>query len=249
MDQDVYHRMADIQDRHWWYEGRRQILATLIKRLHLPTGARILEAGCGPGANLKMLSRFGEVFAFEPDDFAISHCRENSGIAAERLQTGFLPAPIPFNEPFDLVGAFDVIEHVEADSESLKALHTLTKPGGYALFTVPAYPFLWSQHDVVNHHKRRYLRSQFKKLLTEAGYTVEFISYYNSALFPLVVLVRFIKKTLKVKDSPDETLPRYEVINQVLRLVFAAERFLLGRIPLPCGVSIIAVCRKPEAKP
>lgn len=248
MDQDVYHRMADIQDRHWWYEGRRQILAALIGKLGLPAGARILEAGCGPGANLRMLAQFGEVFAFEPDEFAINHCREKSGLATSRLQTGFLPAPIPFNEPFDLVGAFDVIEHVEADAASLKALYDLTKPGGHALFTVPAYPFLWSQHDVVNHHKRRYLRNDFKALLTQAGYTVEFISYYNTALFPLVVLVRSIKKIFGIKDKPDEALPRYKLVNQILQMIFTTERFVLGRLPLPCGVSIIAVCRRPGAK-
>lgn len=249
MDQDVYHRMADIQDRHWWYEGRRQILATLIRRLRLPPTARILEAGCGPGANLKMLSQFGEVSAFEPDDFAINYCREHSGIPSSRLQSGFLPAPIPFTGPFDLVGAFDVIEHVDADRDSLAALYALTKEGGYALFTVPAYPFLWSQHDVVNHHKRRYLRQDFKGLLVGAGYTVEYISYYNTVLFPLVVAVRFMKKLLKIKDRPDETLPRYNAINLVLRAVFAAERFILGRIALPCGVSIIAVCSKPGPEP
>ncbi|QQG35640.1 MAG: class I SAM-dependent methyltransferase [Micavibrio aeruginosavorus] len=246
MDQDVYHRMADIQDRHWWYEGRRRILAHLIRRLDLPSGANILEAGCGPGANLKMLSQFGKVFAFEPDDFAINYCRANSGIPADRLQSGFLPAPIPFKGPFDVVGAFDVIEHVEADQESLNALYALTKIGGYALFTVPAYSFLWSQHDVVNHHKRRYLRRDFRELLIKAGYRVEYISYYNTVLFPLVAAVRLIKKAIRVKDRPDETLPRCDVINLALRTIFAAERFVLGRIPLPCGVSIIAICRKPE---
>ena len=247
MDHDVYRRMAEIQDRHWWYEGRREILASLITRLNLPKSIRILEAGCGPGANLKMLSRFGEVSAFEPDDFAINYCREHSGIPAERLSTGFLPTPIPFQQPFDLVGAFDVIEHVEADLESLKALCELTTPGGYALFTVPAFPFLWSQHDVVNHHKRRYVRDDFAALLEKSGYKINYISYYNITLFPLVAAVRFIKKSLNIKDKPDEALPRFDFINHVLRLIFTAEKFVLGRIPLPFGVSIIAVCQRPEA--
>ncbi len=247
MDHDVYRRMAEIQDRHWWYEGRREILATIIGRLNLPPSIRILEAGCGPGANLKMLSHFGEVSAFEPDDFAINYCREHSGIPQERLGTGFLPAPIPFSEPFDIVGAFDVIEHVDADLESLKALCQLTKPGGYALFTVPAYQFLWSQHDVVNHHKRRYVRGDFAALLKSAGYNVNYISYYNTVLFPAVVAVRFLKKILKLQDKPDEALPRLDIINHLLRLIFTAEKFLLGHVPLPFGVSIIAICQRPGA--
>lgn len=245
MDHDVYIRMAETQDRHWWYEGRRRILATLISHLKLPADAHILEAGCGPGANLKMLSCFGEVSAFEPDDFAINYCREHSGLPQERLKTGFLPAPVPFSESFDLVGAFDVIEHVEQDLDSLKALFHLTKAGGYALFTVPAYPCLWSQHDVVNHHKRRYVCSQFTSLLQSAGYQVNYISYYNATLFPAVVAVRFIKKILNIKDKPDETLPRYEFINHALMMIFSAERFILGRLRLPFGVSLIAICQRP----
>lgn len=245
MDHDVYRRMADIQDRHWWYEGRRQILSSIIARLNLPSSARILEAGCGPGANLKMLARFGDVSAFEPDDFALNYCREHSGIPVERLGAGFLPTPIPFDKPFDFVGAFDVIEHVEADIESLEALYQLTAPGGYALFTVPAFPFLWSQHDIINHHKRRYVRSEFSTLLEQAGYKINYISYYNTTLFPAVAAVRFLKKILNMEDKPDEALPRFDFINHLLCRIFSAEKYILGRMPLPFGVSIIAVCQRP----
>jgi SAM-dependent methyltransferase len=246
MDHDVYRRMAEIQDRHWWYEARRQIIARLIKSLKLHQDAKILEAGCGPGANLKMLSRFGDVWGFEPDEFAINHCRVYSGVPVVRLEKGFLPAPIPFSGPFDLIGAFDVIEHVQQDADSLKALYEITKPGGYALFTVPAFPFLWSQHDVVNHHHRRYVLPQFKKLLTDAGYNVTYISYYNTLLFPLVLGVRMLKKALKIKDRPDEAMPD-SAMNIILRLIFASERFVLGKLRLPFGVSIIAVCQRPRA--
>ncbi len=243
MDHDVYRRMAEIQDRHWWYEARRRIIATCIKRLKLPDNAKILEAGCGPGANLKMLARFGDVWAFEPDNFAINHCRVYSGIAPHQLETGFLPAPLPFEGPFDLIGAFDVIEHVQQDKESLAALYQITKPGGYALFTVPAFPFLWSQHDVVNHHHRRYVLPQFETLLRDAGFEIKLISYYNIFLFPLVAGVRLIKKTLRIKDKPDEALPG-PFVNKVLQFIFAAERHLLGHVPLPFGVSIIAICQR-----
>ncbi len=244
MDHDVYRRMAEIQDRHWWYEARRHIIASCIKKLNLPDNAKILEAGCGPGANLKMLARFGNVWGFEPDSFAINHCRVYSSISPAQLETGFLPAPIPFEGPFDLVGAFDVIEHVQQDKESLAALYQITKPGGYALFTVPAFPFLWSQHDVVNHHHRRYVLPQFETLLREAGFDIRLISYYNTFLFPLVAGVRLIKKALNIKDKPDEALPG-PLVNKALRYIFATERYLLGRVPLPFGVSIIAVCRRP----
>lgn len=247
MDADVYRRMAEIQDRHWWYEGRRRILATLIKGLKLPPDAKIMEAGCGPGANLKMLAQFGTVSAFEPDEYALNYCRVYSGLPASQIQPGFLPAPIPaagsFAAPFDLVGAFDVIEHVQQDQEALRALFNVTKPGGYALFTVPAFPFLWSQHDVANHHHRRYVLPEFEKKLRDAGFEITLISYYNYFLFPLVAAVRFIKKWLK-RDNPDETLP-HPLINKILLTIFSLEAQMLGTLPLPFGVSIIAVCQRP----
>ena len=240
MEPATYQRMAEIQDRHWWYEGRRRILRSLIGNLGLPAGAQILEVGCGPGANLEMLKEFGSVAGMEPDDFARARAGKISGCPVKK---GFLPHDIPFTGPFDMIGAFDVIEHVEEDAASIKALHGLTKPGGYALFTVPAYMFLWSLHDERNHHKRRYVLPQFRALLEGGGYRVEFISYYNTFLLPLVAGVRFLKNMLKITDSPDEELPG-AAVNRILLAVFSLEKNLLKFFPLPAGVSIVAVCRR-----
>jgi SAM-dependent methyltransferase len=244
MEKATYRRMAEIQNRHWWYEARRRILSAFIHRMNLPPEARILEAGSGTGANLAMLSQFGVVQGFEPDDFARDHAWQCAGVETAR---GFLPDDVPFPGPYDLVGAFDVIEHIEDDAGSLAALCRLTKPGGYALFTVPAFMFLWSAHDRANHHFRRYRHLQFRALLERAGYEVTYISYYNTLLFPVVVAVRFLKKTLRLQDSPDDNMPRWPFLNMILRTIFAAERFMLGKVRLPFGVSIIALCRRPLA--
>ncbi len=241
MEQETYRRMAEIQENHWWYEARRRIIASLIEPLKLPANAQILEVGCGPGANLKMLKGFGNVVGVEPDDFSIEHARKVSGC---RVEKGFLPDDLRVSGTFDLIGAFDVIEHVEPDRESLKALYNLTKKDGHALFTVPAYMFLMTQHDVVNHHKRRYVLPQFRDLLRGAGFEVEFISYYNTLLFPLIVAVRMTKKLLGIKDLPDDGLPRLPFVNTALREIFAFERNILKGTALPFGVSIIALCRK-----
>lgn len=243
MEAFVYERMENIQDRHWWYEARRRILKTFISRLSLPASARILEAGSGTGANLKMLGNFGSVVGFEPFAPARERAVTRTGC---RIEDGALPGPIPYSGPFDLVCAFDVIEHVEQDAESLKALANLTAPGGYGIFCVPAFQFLWSQHDVANHHYRRYTRAQFYKLLIDAGYEIKYISYFNTFLFPVVAVVRTLKNALKITDRPDEKMPRFSWLNQVLETIFAAERHFLGRISFPAGVSIIAVCRKPQ---
>lgn len=241
MEDHYYRHMADIQARHWWYEGRRRILAAIIRRLTLPAHAKIFEAGCGTGANLGMLRAFGHVDGMEPHDFGRDHAMKISGCDVRR---GFLPDDIPFQGPYDLIGAFDVIEHVDDDKGSLKTLYAMTAPGGYALFTVPAWMFLWSQHDVINHHKRRYTRPDFAGLLRQSGYEVVFSSYYNFWLFPLIAAVRFAKNTFGLKDSPDLAMPPPAPINSLLALIFASERLVLGKIPLPFGVSIIALCRK-----
>lgn len=243
MERETYRRMAEIQEKHWWYEGRRRILSSIIAGLNLPARADILEVGCGPGANLNMLKTFGIVTGVEPDDFSIIHARNISGCQVEK---GVLPDGLLVSGPFDLIGAFDVIEHVDQDLESLKALRDLLRTGGNALFTVPAYPFLWSEHDVVNHHKRRYILPQFYDLLKQAGFEITFISYYNTLLFLPIVAVRMLKKLMKIKDVPDETMPRWAFVNTLLGAVFASERHILSRgKALPFGVSIIAVCRKP----
>lgn len=245
MDQNTYRRMAEIQGRHWWYEGRRRILRAVIAGLGLPRPARILEAGSGTGANLRMLAEFGDVKGFEPDDFARSTALATAGVDTP---PGFLPGDVPYAGPFDLVCAFDVIEHVEDDAGSLSALCRLTAPGGYAVFTVPAFMFLWSRHDEVNHHFRRYRLPQFRALLAGAGYEVQFISYYNFALFPVVAAVRLVRRALRLTGGEaDDALPRWAFINGALRGLFAAERHMLAAgAAFPFGVSIMAVCRRPS---
>lgn len=240
MDAQYYKEMAALQEEHWWYEGRRQILASIIDGLKLSDNANILEAGCGPGANLTMLQTFGAVSAVEPEEFAAKYASDLSGL---NVKTGFLPEPFPFDGPFNLIGAFDVIEHIDDDVGALKALHTRSADNGCAVFTVPAHQWLWSKHDDINHHKRRYSRAQFKTALESAGYNVEKISYYNMWLFPLAVAVRHLKKALGKEDESDVQMPS-PVVNKILKSLFASEKHLLKFINLPFGLSIIAVCRK-----
>jgi hypothetical protein len=127
----------------------------------------------------------------------------------------------------------------------VKTLFDLTKQGGYGVFTVPAYQWMWSKHDEANHHKRRYTKPQFAALLEKSGYKIEKISYYNSFLFPAIAAVRLIKKYLKIEDSPDETLPKLIEVNDILCAIFTSERHILKHCALPFGVSLVAVCKRP----
>lgn len=238
MERAAYREMADLDQRHWWYRGRRQILAELIRReIRPPQGASILEIGCGTGHNLSMLGQFGNVDAIELDD-------ESRAIAQSRLGRDIMSARLPEltgipKHHYDFVATLDVIEHIDDDSGAIAAISTRLKPGGKFLMTVPAHPWMWSAHDHVNHHKRRYSKSSLKRLIEGSPLKLDKIGYFNSLLFPLAVADRLVSK-LRGKDEADVKLPRAP-LNSGLEAVFAWERHLVGRLPLPPGLSLFAV--------
>lgn len=211
--------------------------------MNLPANPpEILEAGCGTGGNLAMLSKLGRVKAFEHDYDALKMAREKGKY---HLQQGTLPdGELNYTEPFDLVVAFDVIEHVEKDTESLKRLRSLLKSDGKIVITVPAFPFLWSRHDETHHHFRRYTRANLACVLKEAGFEVEYLSYFNSLLFPIIAGVRLAKKFLGFHGSDDGLTP--SGANAVLQKVFSTERHWIGKVSVPFGVSLIAVAHNPS---
>ncbi len=238
MDRSVYDAMEALDQRHWWYRARREVIAALIRRCALPrAGAEILEIGCGTGHNLAMLSEFGFVSALEVD--------EGARVVAEgRLGKPVFSAPLPElagipTGHFDLVGAFDVIEHIEDDAAAVEAIAKRLKPGGKFVATVPAHQWMWSAHDVVNHHHRRYSLKQFRRLIEGSALKLEKIGYFNSILFPVAVAERMASK-LRGKDDSDLSLPAAP-LNRALEKCFAAERHLIGRVPLPPGLSLFAV--------
>lgn len=245
MDRSVYTAMAAIQREHWWYRGRRRVLADVIGRLGLPSQARLLEAGCGPGGNLEMLSRFGAVSAFEPDAEAVAAARA-FGVA--HVEQGSFPDTIPFDGGFDLAGAFDVVEHVDDDAAAVAALAAQVRPGGHVLLTVPAYAWLWSAHDERNHHRRRYTRPAIVKLLEGAGLVLRRATYFNSHLFPLVAAVR-LGDALRGRGGASEEAVPAPWLNRSLETLFAAERFAVSRAGYPFGVSILAVGQRHAAAP
>ena len=158
MERAVYEAMAEHDERHWWYRARREVVAALIRRkVTPPKDAQLLEIGCGTGHNLAMLGEFGAVDALEVDEVA-------RGIAEERLGHEVLSAPLPElvgvpDGHYDMVAAFDVIEHIPDDEAALEGIARVLKPGGKLVMTVPAHQWMWSAHDVVNHHQRRYSKA------------------------------------------------------------------------------------------
>ncbi|HWI88624.1 MAG TPA: class I SAM-dependent methyltransferase [Sphingomicrobium sp.] len=238
MERIVYDQMAELDDRHWWYRGRREVLAALIRRIvRPPQDAEILEIGCGTGHNFPMLGAFGHVDALELDD-------QMRAYAERRLGRNVMSAPLPElagvpDRGYDLIGAFDVIEHIDDDRPAIAAIATKLKPGGKFVMTVPAHQWMWSTHDVVNHHKRRYSKRSLRDLIEGSPLRLEALGYFNSLLFPAAVAERVASKA-RGKDEASLSLPPAP-LNAVLERTFAAERHLIGRVPLPPGLSLYAV--------
>ena len=238
MQPEAYVEMAEVQDRHWWFRGRREILRSEIAGLPLPESPRILEIGAGTGGNLAMLSRFGTVRAVEMDDYARSIARKRTEERID-IRQGHLPDGIPFKEEFDLVCLFDVLEHVERDLDSLRAMREIVSPSGYMLLTVPAYSWLWSAHDERLHHFRRYTAAALRKLALEAGWTVRRITYFNTLLFPFAAVARVVDKMFPGRQPSGTRIPA-PAINSALYRTFSMEKVLLKQFNFPFGVSIMA---------
>jgi len=243
VERKVYEQMALLDGQHWWFTARRRILDGVIERVvRPPRDARILELGAGTGHNLAMLSRFGQVEASELDPVA-------RDLAGERLGRPVVEAALPdlsmFPEAtYDLIALLDVLEHVTDDRATLEAIRERLKPGGALLLTVPINPWMWSAHDVAHHHHRRYRRREIRDLARSAGYEIGLLSPFNSLLFPPIAAVRLLGK-LTHKDDSDDAMPPAPV-NKLLDAIFGLERALIGRVPLPFGVSLVAVLRRPR---
>lgn len=240
MDRIVYDRMAAHDSTHWWYRARREILADYVSRnTVLPADARILEIGCGTGHNLPMLAKFGTVDAIEIDPAA-------GAIAGERLGKPVGTSPLPAlhgveHGHYDMVAVLDVIEHIEDDVAALRGIARVLRPGGSILMTVPAHRWMWSAHDTVNHHHRRYSKATLAMAIERAGLRHNGLRYFNSLLFPVAVATRLAGRLTGRDDSDDS--PPAPALNNALERVFRIERHLLGRVPMPPGLSIITLLR------
>lgn len=242
MEREYELQTHQAEDRHWWYQGRRRVLEGVIERLELPEDARILDAGCGSGRNMVELARHGSVTGVELSDASAQLARERK--CGEVLEGSVMDMLLD-DDTFDLVVSLDVIEHLDDDVGALGELRRVTKPGGALLVTVPAYQWLWSGHDEINHHRRRYNRRGLLEAAQAAGWRCEHATHFNSLLLPAAIVLRALEriKPATTTSSLDLWVPPFP-LNTLLRQPLNLEAMLIGRgISIPAGLSLLAVFR------
>ena len=246
MDNTYYEQYYDFERNHWWFKARFSILQQyILKNIYQGIPLKILNIGVATGATTQMLMTFGSVTSIEYEKSCIDFVEEKLPF---EVQEGSILNLYFQDQYFDLVCAFDVIEHVEDDQLAVREMYRVCKPSGNCLITVPAFMHLWSEHDLINHHFRRYTYRGLNSILIDLNPI--YISYYNMLLYPFILTARVISRIVhksahdnKLKSDFEKFTPG-SFIDSILYKVFISESFWLSkRIKLPVGVSLIACFR------
>ncbi len=256
MDEPLFEQMAEMEERHWWFRGRRRIVHRLVDRLALGEDALVVDAGCGTGANAASLSSRYRVLGVDPTPAAIERARrfrardltfECGTVASVLEETGARAS---------LLLLLDVIEHVPDDAGLLGDALRYVRPGGHVLLTVPAEMRLWSPHDEAFGHYRRYDREGLRALLAGLPLELLLLSHFNARLYPLIRAVRALNSSMPSRAGSASSLRKSDLrryptaVNAVLESIFAGESGRLERVlagsarPYRVGASLVALARR-----
>lgn len=243
MEPSLHHTIYEMEKDFWWYAGRRRIIFDLINRLVPLQAQRALDIGCGSGLNALFLpAHIKKVIGIEVSDEAIEAAsRTNPRL---KIIKGSWP-DVSVPGMFDLIICLDVLEHIKDDGTALHAIESLLAPGGIAFLTVPAFPFLWSHHDTVAHHFRRYTRPRLHALVQEnTRLNILRLSYFNFFLFFPIIFFRALKKIMPLESGTSDIFLTHLLINTILTSLFGAERYILRSQNFPMGVSLFCILKK-----
>ena len=240
-----YHEMEALEKVHWWFIYRQNILKFILKKylFKLSKDSTIIDIGCGTGGNLQLLSEnYTNVVGIDNNEFAIKYCKDKN---LQNIIQGELPNLNEIEDnSADLILLFDVLEHVDEDALALFTIKNKLKKEGFILLTVPAFSFLWSQHDEDFHHKRRYGLKQIKKMLEDLGFHVIKSSYLYFLLFPLILVMRLFKQISKGYSQKDDFELNNIFLNSLIIKILSLEKNLLNYFDYPFGSSILILAKK-----
>jgi SAM-dependent methyltransferase len=242
MKEHTYPIMFRVEQSHWWYAGRRKILANFledISRRVTDRRPRILDVGCGTGANLLMLSKYGDAEGVDVSEDALAFCRERG---LEKVKLG-AAEELPYEDgTFDLVTALDVVEHLDNDLAGLREMRRVLRPGGRVLLFVPTFMFLWGLQDDVSNHRRRYRLPELRRVLEQAGFEIERTTYANITFFLPILLARKLMRATGIKAESENNI-NVPALNGLLGGMLGAESVVLKYMNIPFGVSGLCVAR------
>jgi SAM-dependent methyltransferase len=240
-----------VEDRHFWFTARNCMIRAVLAgvKAQVPRRARVLDVGCGTGNTLRVLQEIFGNRAVGMDLFseALQFARRRTGLPVVQGRG----EEAPFIARFDVIGAFDVLEHISDDARTLQRLFELTQSNGWLLLTVPAHQHLWSRFDEESCHVRRYGRSDLRERLEHAGYRVEYLTYLFASIYPAVRFARWLDGRRTPPAAANQSAVRSQLqvvpfVNEVLRLVLTTEAgFVRRRVQIPLGTSLLALARRP----
>jgi SAM-dependent methyltransferase len=249
MDKAYYKQYYYLEREHWWFRARLEILENLFKKDILPKATSsskmaILNAGVATGATTTMLEQYGEVTSLEYDEDCCQFLEEHLNMKVTNASLTALPFA---DNSFDAVCAFDVIEHIKEHDLAVQEIKRVLRPNGRLFLTVPAFNFLWGEHDEINHHERRYTRKMLVDVVADTGIKIERRSYFNFFLFFPIFFVRMLlklrpKKAAGEHKSDFETFKAEGIINKILYRLFKLEDGILNmKWNFPVGVSVFVI--------
>ncbi len=246
MNKEYYIEYYDLEREHWWFRVRENIIVHHLQKLSSgKKDLKILNIGAATGRTSEVLSNFGQVISLEFDEDCCDFVKKKTGM--EMVNASVLDLPFKEND-FDLVCAFDIIEHVDDDHKAVEELKRVCKNDGVIFITVPAFMMLWSHHDVVNQHCRRYVMSGLLNLFKPEPEAIIFKSYFNFLLFPPILAFRLasrvIPKSLVRKGAgSDFSVVSNRLVNAFFYRIFDLERIWLKTKTFPVGVSLMFIYR------
>jgi SAM-dependent methyltransferase len=242
MQEIVYHSNFEIESSYWWFVARNNILLNSINQLcNISKNDYVLDVGCGTGGFAEQISKESNVICVDTSKTALDYCQRRG---LKNLVNSTLEDFEKINtENIKLITMLDVVEHIDDDKSVIESAYRICADKGILLVTVPAYQWLWSHHDEMHMHKRRYTKTQVSDLISNAGFKIQYSTYFNSFLFLPGLLKRFVENiTGTKKDTPVDKVSPF--MNSIFTKLFSYEGHFLPRTTFPFGMSILIIAKK-----